>query len=134
MRPAVRRGAAVLMAMLAFPGAAVAQIDLSVCQYLPRHRPAPDVEYTPGVDVRGRPVAPADLPGSAGGAAPLERFDIPVTLNFARRMGFAVPSGGVPGNAQVGTLTLSGNRLFFNGQPVGGPSEAELYALCRTAR
>ncbi|MBP2312397.1 hypothetical protein [Azospirillum soli] len=130
----MRRAACILIATLAFPGAALAQIDLSVCQYLPRHRPAPDVEYTPGVDVKGRAVAPADLPGSAGAAAPIERFDIPVTLNFARRMGFAVPSGGLPGNAEVGTLTLKGNRLFFNGQPVGGPSEAQLYALCRTAR
>lgn len=131
---ATGRLAIVVTAMLALPGAAFAQIDLSVCQYLPRHRPAPDVEYTPGVDVKGRPVAPADLPGSAGTAVPMERFDIPVTLNFARRMGFAVPSGGLPGGADVGTLTLNGNRLFFNGQPIGGPSEAQLYALCRTVR
>ncbi len=133
-RAACILAACILMVTLAFPGAALAQIDLSVCQYLPRHRPAPDVDYTPGVDGKGRAVAPADLPGSAGAAAPMERFDIPVTLSLARRMGLAVPSRGLPGDTEVGTLTLDGDRLFFNGQPVGGPGEAQLYALCRAAR
>lgn len=112
---------------------ASAQSDLAVCQYLTRHRPAPDVEYTPGVDVRGNAVAPADLPGSHS-AAPMESFDIPVTLDFARRMGVAVPSGGLPGRTQVGSLAVRGNRVLFNGQPLGAANEAELVALCRSAR
>lgn len=125
--------AAALLVAIAMPVSAQSP-DPSVCRYLPRHRPAPDVAYQPGVDVRGRPVAPADLPGSAG-ATP-QRFEIPVTLDFARRMGFRVPTGGVPlpGTTEVGRLTLDGDRLSFNGQPVGGTSEAELYAYCRTVR
>ncbi|MBP2230623.1 hypothetical protein J2847_003928 [Azospirillum agricola] len=106
-----------------------APIDLSACQTLTRHRPAPDVEYKPGVDVRGRPVAPADLPGSAAPA--IDRFDIPVTLNLARRMGLHVPTGGLRGDTQIGWLTMDGNRLFFNGQPVGDAAQGELYAYCR---
>lgn len=128
------RPAVLLAALLAFPGGAVAQIDLSACQFLTAHRPAPGVEYSPGVDVTGKPVAPADLPGSAGVAPPPERFDIPVTVDFARRMGFPVPQGGAAPGVEVGYLTWYANRLYFNGQPIGGPGEAELYAYCRTVR
>ncbi|AWK85782.1 hypothetical protein [Azospirillum thermophilum] len=124
---------ATLLVLALAPAPAAAQTDLSVCRYLPRHRPAPDVEFKPGVDVNGRPVAPADLPGSAGTAAPL-RLDIPVTLDFARRIGLVVPPTGLPGRTEVGRLTMDGGQLFFNGQPLGGPSESQLYALCRTAQ
>lgn len=117
-------------------GASAQPIDLSACRYLTQHRPAPGVDYTPGVDVKGRPVAPADLPGSAGTAPPLQRFDMPVTLDFIRRMGVRVPAAAakLPGTGEIGVLTLYENRLYFNGQPLGGPTEAELYAYCRTLR
>ncbi|CAO3429860.1 hypothetical protein [Azospirillum doebereinerae] len=123
----------VLMATMIAAPPAVAQgrpaVDFSACQTLTRHRPAADVEYKPGVDARGRPVAPADLPGSAP-AVPLDRFDIPVSGDLARVMGLNVP--GRDSNVQVGWLTLDEGRLFFNGQPVGGPAEAELYTYCRS--
>lgn len=126
--------------VLGLVGPAAAQttdgVDPRLCQALTaRHRPAPDVEYVPGVDVRGRAVAPADVPGSAG-ASPLllERFEIPVTLDFARRMGFsggrAGTSGQLPGNAEIGRLVIDGGRVSFNGQPLGGSSQAALAAAC----
>ena len=132
----MRRIAALLvLAPLTISGTAAAQaVDLSVCRYLTAHRPSPDVEYAPGVDVRGKAVAPADLPGAAGPAPPLERFDLPVTIDFLRRSGVKLPAGGVPGTGEIGVLTLYANRLYFNSQPLGGPTEAELYAYCRTVR
>ena len=108
-----------------------AVIDPALCRTLTAHRPAPDVEYTPGVDVRGRPVAPADLPGSAGTLPGLDRFEMPVTAGFARRMGYAVPPG-LPLSAEFGRITIDGDRVLFNGQPVGPTARAELYAVCRT--
>jgi hypothetical protein len=114
----------------------VGEVDPRLCQALTtRHRPAPDVEYIPGVDVRGRAVAPADLPGSAGAnRQTLERFEIPVTLDFAQRMGFSGgrvgTSGKLPGNAEVGRLIIDGGRVTFNGAQVGGGSEAALAAAC----
>ncbi len=134
MRSPCTTDAALLLAVLflAAPAAAQVPLDLSVCRYLPRHRPAPDVEFKPGVDVHGNRVARADLPGSAG-AGPVDRFEIPVTLNFARRLGIAAPgAAGLPGNTEIGRLSVQGNRMAFNGQPLGSASEAELYALCRT--
>lgn len=133
--PAAIRSVFVLVGLA---GPAAAQpVDLSVCRSLTAHRPAPDVEYTPGVDVKGRSVAPADLPGSAGTAPAVERFDLPVTIDFLRRSGVRMPSrtaARVPGNGEIGVLTLYANRLYFNGQPLGGPTEAELYAYCRTVK
>ncbi|WP_109117176.1 hypothetical protein [Azospirillum sp. TSO22-1] len=119
----------------AVPAAAQAPpFDIAVCRYLPRHAPSADVEYKPGLDARGKRVAPADLPGLAG-AVPVDRFEIPVTLDFARRLGFATPgAGALPRTAEVGRLTVQGNRMFFNGQPLNAASEAELVALCRTVR
>lgn len=111
-------------------------VDPRLCQALGvAHRPAPDVEYVPGVDVRGGAVAPADLPGSYGAARrPLERFDIPVTLDFARRMGFpagrSAAAAKVPGATEIGRLTIDGGRVAFNGQPVGDSSQAALAAAC----
>ncbi len=137
MRSPYRIDAAVFVALLlaGAPAAAQAPVDLTVCRYLPRHRPAADVEYKPGVDARGNRVAPADLPGSAGAMPPMDRFDIPVSLDFARTLGFAAPgAGALPGTAEVGRLTMQGNRMAFNGQPLSGSNEAELYALCRTVR
>lgn len=112
------------------------EVDPRLCQALTvRHRPAPDVEYIPGVDVRGRAVAPADLPGSVGAnRQALERFEIPVTLDFAQRMGFSGgrvgTSGKLPGNAEVGRLVIDGGRVTFNGADVGGGSQAALAAAC----
>lgn len=103
--------------------------DPALCRYLPAHRPAPDVEYTPGVDVHGKAVAPADLPGSAGAVSPLDRFDLPVTAAFARRLGFAVPRG-LPPSTEFGSITIAGGRVLFNGEPLDGAGTAQLYAIC----
>ena len=45
------------------------------CRRIVSHRPGGDVAYQPGVDVRGRPVAPADLGGRP-------RLDLPESYSF----------------------------------------------------
>lgn len=136
-----RVGLMVGAGLVALCGAAQAQqgrqtVDPALCRALTRHQPAPDVAYKPGVDVKGRAVAPADLPGSAGSSLSTERFEIPLTLDLARRLGVKVPTAGLPtaglpGAMEIGRMTLDGGRLLLNGQPLGGASEAELVALCR---
>lgn len=130
------RGLAVAGLIIVGTATAAAQapsagVDPALCRTLTAHRPAPDVEYTPGVDVRGRPVAPADLPGSAGTLPGLDRFEMPVTAAFARRMGYAVPPG-LPLSTEFGRITIDGDRVLFNGQPLGPSARAELHAVCRT--
>src|SRR3546814_15670542 len=51
-------------------GSLTTSITEDDCARLVPHVPAPDVEYRPGVDAAGRPVAPADLPGSTRIAFP----------------------------------------------------------------
>lgn len=107
-------------------------VDLSLCQRLTRHVPAADVEYRPGVDVNGRAVAPADLPGSAGAQPPIP-IDLPLSIDLARRMGVALPSVPyLPNDITAVWLSVVGDRLYLNGQPIDPGAEERLYAYCRT--
>jgi len=107
-------------------------VDLSLCQRLTRHVPAADVEYRPGVDVNGRAVAPADLPGSAGAQPPIP-IDLPLSVDLARRMGVALPSvPHLPNDITAVWLSVVGDRLYLNGQPIDPGAEERLYAYCRT--
>ncbi|CAO3413842.1 hypothetical protein [Azospirillum endophyticum] len=106
-------------------------VDLSLCRRLTRHVPAADVEYRPGVDVKGRPVAPADLPGSAGAQPPIP-IDLPLSVDLARRMGVALPSvPHLPDDITAVWLSVVGDRLYLNGQPIDPGAEERLYAYCR---
>src|SRR3546814_11406579 len=51
------------------------------CRRLVQHRPDPAAAYTPGVDVRGNAVAPADHPGQSRVPAPdVVVIHLPVAL------------------------------------------------------
>ena len=65
-------------------GPMVITITKTDCSRLISHTPAPDVAYTPGVDVRGRPVVSADAdPARAAFAKKVlpEVLEIPITIN-----------------------------------------------------
>lgn len=100
------------------------------CRYLARHRAAADVEYKPGVDVRGRPVAPADLGGSPRLAIP-DRIVIDVPINIFERLGRTAPKGLGDTATQLGQIVLEGNRLTFNGEPLSDPALDAVAAACR---
>lgn len=105
------------------------RIDPAACQWVTRHHPSADVEYKPGVDVNGDPVAPADLPGSGGIDLPQD-IDIAITVNTAKRLG--IPANDLyKGEVQVGMVTVRGNQVLFNGKPIQPEAEQELLVLCR---
>lgn len=124
-------GAVLFSAAVFIPGAAVAweiAVDPMACRRLERHVPAPDVAYQPGVDVRGKPVAPADLPG--GASAPVPNLHVEVTADMARHFGIALPDR-LGRSAVIGTITVDGNRSTFNGQPLSAEAQFDLVVLCR---
>jgi hypothetical protein len=90
----MRIGYPLLLALSAFavglpPAAAedtTVQITKADCRRLVRHVPSADVAYKPGVDVRGRPVAPADAGGGPRITLP-DVFEFDVTIDVRKYLG-----------------------------------------------
>lgn len=78
--------------------------------------------YVPGIDVEGRAVAPADLPGPA--PPPIE--NLPIIL----RHGAAV-AGGHGNGLIVGLVTVRDGHAYFNGAPLAEDDLAAMAAACR---
>lgn len=101
------------------------RITRADCSRLVRHEPAPDVAYRPGVDARGKPVAPADL----GGGAQLKLPDeIVIKLEFDVLRG---RRSGLEGNTALGTITLRNGRAYVNDEPLHGWEQEVLLEACR---
>jgi hypothetical protein len=106
------------------------RVGRDACEKVVAHVPDADVAYRPGVDVNGRPVAPADLPGGNSVEAP-DGFVITLQLDL-RRSGFHVPRPrGLDPEVQLGLITVQGNRVYYNGQPLDDPNQQQLAAACR---
>lgn len=90
------------------------QNEREVCRILEEHVPFNDVEYQPGVDVRGNPVVPADLNSSP---QPFTSFEIPVTIELAQRLDLDIDALDL--EPVVGLLSVTDdNRVLFNGQDI----------------
>jgi len=100
------------------------------CRRLVTHQPAPDVAYKPGVDVKGRKVAPADI-----NDAP--QIKVPETITFdaaadLRRFGIPSSSPLFEPNVSIGRVDVfQDGRVLFNGQRLGNQEIAALEELCR---
>lgn len=108
--------------------------DPAFCRALVAHRPDADVAFQPGVDVHGRAIAPADVPGGVGRVSvfPLE---IPLTADLATVLN--VPTVNFPFNAmkrndiKLGELTLNeAGKVFYNGQPLSDEQQENLAVVC----
>ena len=109
-------------------------IARSDCELAVRYVTPPGVDYQPGVDVNGRPVAPADLDDGRRLQLP---ESIPVFITDDLRRRFHVPrhSPLFDTDAVVGIveLRLSDRRLTFNGVEIGSAEADALAAMCRDA-
>jgi hypothetical protein len=107
-------------------------VSSRACADVVAHVPDAGVAYSPGVDVNGNPVAPADLADSASPIA-ADNFPIFLTLDLKKR--FRVPEAGKLFKLQevVGLIAVQGDKVFFNGQPIA-PGEASLLAAACRAR
>lgn len=105
-------------------------VSSKACTQVVAHVPDAGVAFTPGIDVNGNPVSPADLPDSASPIA-ADNFPIFLTLDLKKR--FQVPDAArlFKLQAVIGLIAVQGNQVFFNGQPIA-PGEARLLAAaCR---
>lgn len=104
------------------------------CSRLIRHVPDPDVAYQPGVDVNGRAVAPADVPGSGADAIPgllPDVLEFPLTIKPMQGATYAVRGSG-DSQATLGTVRYDLARDVFtiNGQPLGSAEQRDLARAC----
>ena len=118
------------------------------CSKLVQHVLADDVTYKPGVDVRGKAVAPADLGGGYNVQIP-EEINIQIGIDLADRLALRDARRATPpipglspanpvrkvmpfeGKAPIGTLTTKGNDAYWNGERIASQDEALLAEACR---
>lgn len=119
-----------LAIILLFSGAKAMAQDASfdvLCRTLPEYQPAQNVkgaDYLPGVDVKGRLVAPADL----GPQIPpmIDVVNIPVTIDLIQRFALSVPVGAEL-KPDVGAFSVyKDGRVTFNGQDL----TRKAYSVC----
>jgi hypothetical protein len=123
---------ALVLASIAWAAPASAEIAISRrdCERLVRHEPAPDVAYQPGVDVHGRPVVPADL----GGGQQIQLPDviyIPIEVLIQDKYGIPANSVLYDATALVGVVSVRGNQVYFEDQPLTDPEIVALEEACR---
>ncbi len=108
-------------------------LDPAFCRALVKHVPDADVAYRPGVDVRGKPVVPADLGGQPQMDLP-EEVVLPITADMFKLLGLdqsKFPFQAMQRNdIYLGTLTVRGEQLFWNGKPLSDAQQDNLAVLC----
>ncbi len=110
-------------------GAGTLAMSKKDCRKLVRHQPSADVAYRPGVDVRGRRVAPADLGGGTSIAIPKE-IVIPISVELNQTIG-AAASGLYEPEANMGKVVYRNGRAWYNGQPLETGANAEVVEACK---
>ncbi|MDX2142444.1 MAG: hypothetical protein SFV19_03730 [Rhodospirillaceae bacterium] len=133
---------AMIISTVSAAQASTLTVRASECQRLVQHASTNDATYTPGVDVRGNAVAPADLDGGSIIALP-ESIDIQVGVDLADRLGIVDRTKGTPrdqatrkvmpfeGKVPLGTLTIKGQDAFWNGERMLPQDQVLLTEACR---
>lgn len=107
-------------------------IDPAACRAL-LATPDAGATYRPGVDVRGRPVVPAEGPGGSA-AVDLPSADemaIELRVDLAERLGLTGAKQGLEPKLDLGTLRVRNGIAELNGRPLGGTDQAGLREACR---
>ena len=111
------------------------------CQKIVTHVPADDVAYTPGVDVSGNPVVPADLGGGYGMITAPEEVTLDIRVDLAGRLplggdggpGADAATAAIGGEGVVGQVSVAGNDIYWNGQKLPRDTAGVLAAACGEA-
>lgn len=104
-------------------------VNQESCRALVRYVDTGNATYQPGVDVFGRPVAGADLVDQAVVIAPSDVvFSLTIRLkDYAPGVAAALSDS----TARIGEITVRGQEVLFNGQPLSANETAALAAACR---
>ena len=104
------------------------------CKRLLLKQASKSADYVPGVDVKGRKVKSADLPGSNKIAIPDElSFDI--SPKIYQMLGTTPPTGLEDTAVKVGTVTVKkSGGIYFNGKRLNSRTRKELTKLCKQMR
>lgn len=102
----------------------VIAVSDSDCSYLEKHIPDADVAYTPGVDVNGDPVVPADLNGG--------QLELPDVVNFDLLVGLSLDDPLMPeGSVGRVSVDLQTSQISLNGQPLSTSQYQAVIAYCK---
>lgn len=112
-------------------------ISPSACRKVTVGSTSPDVEYKPGVDVKGRAVVPAEGPGGgldpAMGRKILDVIRIPISVDLAKRMGLGGNGTRFGSEIPLGEVTLRGNQMYLDGAPLTNTEQNQISEACRRA-
>ena len=113
-----------------WPAAADIAVSRQDCDRLVKYQEPPGVEYQPGVDAHGETVVPADLGGGVNIQLP-ETIIIPIEVLIQDKYHIPANSALWSAKAEMGVVTVHGDQVLYNGQPLTDPETAALAALCR---
>ena len=105
------------------------KVSRSECKGFVKHQSS--AEYKPGTDARGKKVREADLPGGSPIKLP-ETISIDIGFDLDKKYGLG--SGGkYTGESVIGKVTVKGDKVFFNGQPLDQRDQAAIAEACQKA-
>ncbi|MDD3288653.1 MAG: hypothetical protein PHX43_06575 [Alphaproteobacteria bacterium] len=107
--------------------------DSPLCKALTKHVPSADVAYQMGVGINGEKVVEADLEGAAPVMLP-QPINIPLTADLMKILGITATSFPFDKmgrtDINLSTLTIDGDRVFYNGQLISDSQQDNLAVLC----
>lgn len=117
-----------------------AYVTVENCRILTQHIPAKDVTYKSGVDIRGKPVKPADLnPAPDLGLKEKISFRLILDVGSESRADETLPEQfrehpGLEGWINMGLITLKEGRVMLDGKPLDQSQHIALTEFCRNSR
>src|SRR3954453_17603915 len=99
----------------AWPTSADIAVTRQDCDRMVKYQQPPGVEYQPGIDAHGQTVVPADINGGYKIKLP-ETIVIPIELFIQDKSHTPANSVLWAAKAEIGTVTVQGDRVYFNGQ------------------
>ena len=116
-------------AMAASAKSSSVKVSRSECNRIVKHQSS--AEYKPGVDARGKKVKEADLPGGSPIKLP-ETISIDIGFDLDKKYGLG--SGGkYTGESVIGKVTVKGDKVYFNDQPLDQRDQAAIAEACQKA-